>query len=151
MRLLVKYKDGSLHWSPETTIQVYLMLIFIFAAQLICHRLIRRFDAERQDGGFVKKKVHYLNEAVRSAKAFVTNLEAGYDKAFEFVTGDNGAKYEAIHKTAHDFVVLCGLYQSRKEARPERMFKTMSQIKNYIRALPGKEDYNIDETLSYYK
>ena len=31
------------------------------------------------------------------------------------------------------------------------MFKTMSQIKNYIRSIPGTKDYDVEETLNYYK
>ena len=151
MKLFVRDDKGELHWSPEVNLQVYMMLIFIFAAQLISHRLCRRFELEKQNGGFIQKRAHYLNEALRNAKAVITNLEAGYDKPFELVIGDNGDKFEAFRKTANDYILLFGLYQNRKEARPGRMFKTMSQIKNYIRSIPGTKDYDVDETLSYYK
>lgn len=146
LKFLRKKEDGTYELSPESTVQITLMMLFLYAAQIIANRFVRILGDSGVRGYFIQEQKQRLTKALECCKNMVSHLELGYDAQFDKLLGGRDERYSVVQFKSNWLIRLCLLALSRCD-KNDKMY---SIIPSEIASHEGAEDYSVSEAVEYY-
>ena len=96
LKFLRKKEDGTYELSPESTVQITLMMLFLYAAQIIANRFVRILGDSGVRGYFIQEQKQRLTKALECCKNMVSHLELGYDAQSDKLLGGRAERYTVV-------------------------------------------------------
>lgn len=149
MKLL---NDKGTDLSREGYLNLALLMVMVYACELICFRLARHLDALRVRGSLVQARRREMHQARLHLDGLIGCLTHAFDssllRAMTQVNGEEAERTKHIQWLANDTIKMLIIYFVKGDGKPEVKDRMKAALMNFKSV---EDEMDIKDLQSYYK